>query len=95
MKRIMTGGPQMTVTAFLELGATSDLLADRGNEPSLPFQPVSPLSTVTLRLMSSRFAYWNRFRSILVPGAPYSTRYAASPEPGSTALPFPTPEPFS
>lgn len=38
--------------------------------------------------------YWNRFRSILVPGAPYSTRYAASPEPGSTALPFPLPEPF-
>src|SRR3989339_2027131 len=55
VKRIMIGGPQITVTAFSELGATS--LHTVGTNPSLPFQSASPLSTVTFRLMSSRFAH--------------------------------------
>ncbi len=55
VNRIMIGGPQMTVTAFSELGATS--LQTVGTNPSRPFQPASPLSTVTFRSMSSRLAH--------------------------------------
>jgi len=52
VKRIMMGGPQITVTAFSGLGPTS--LQTVGTKPSRPFQPASPLSTVTFRSMSSR-----------------------------------------
>ncbi|MDP3098639.1 MAG: helicase-related protein [Syntrophales bacterium] len=40
VKRIMIGGPQITVTAFSELGATS--LQTVGTNPSRPFQSASP-----------------------------------------------------
>jgi hypothetical protein len=37
VNRIMTGGPQITVTAFSELGATSRQTV--GTNPSLPDKP--------------------------------------------------------
>ena len=46
-------GPQITVTALSQLGATC--LQTAGTNPSIPFQNASPLSTVTFRLMSLRF----------------------------------------
>ena len=50
----MMGGPQITVTAFSELGATS--LHTVGTNPSLPFHAASPLSTVIFTFRSSLFS---------------------------------------